>query len=409
MHAADRAKVRLLVGDREHLRRLSAPLPSRPLAADHCPPWFTSSSSRSSDEQEDHDHQDSKAERRRVQSSGSDGGMSTETIAIVLSVLVGAVGYVLQAHTARRAERVQEQQARELHIAEGTRQREHQMMTAQIERTHHALDQCCRPVQDDLFAIGFARLMMVAHLVGKLETSHPDAVTKMLAFANSVSYQKLGADGTVTDTMTSVSDGLVRWTPNPPAELTRAINSFGFAAPTGVSWVITNHDAYVYLSKPFGMEMPTAILEIIGAEPTGPIAEMGRRHVRHTLVPLVRRVAQTLREHAAYLELPPKSWLQQKFPGMNWKSCTNSAFVQNWFSYTLSYERLLLEWSDGNLESFQPINVQPFGGVFQTIFWSQARAEEKQAELIGMTSTAEVDTNSLFRRHAIGQASSENL
>eukprot|EP01052_Picozoa_sp_SAG31_P052386 SAG31_NODE_12907_length_907_cov_1.172030_1_plen_69_part_10 len=69
----------------------------------------------------------------------------------------------------------------------------------------------------------------------------------MFAFANSV-LTELKADGTVTDTVTSVQKGLVRWTPNPPAELTRAMDSYGFAAPTGVSWVIANHDTYVYLS-----------------------------------------------------------------------------------------------------------------------------------------------------------------
>eukprot|EP01052_Picozoa_sp_SAG31_P032750 SAG31_NODE_3623_length_4058_cov_5.815863_4_plen_251_part_00 len=64
---ADRAKVRLLVGDREHSRRLT-----------------TDSTKHTG------------TGRRVLQSSGADSGMSTDTIAIVLSVLVGAAGYVVQ-------------------------------------------------------------------------------------------------------------------------------------------------------------------------------------------------------------------------------------------------------------------------------------------------------------------------
>eukprot|EP01052_Picozoa_sp_SAG31_P042074 SAG31_NODE_6566_length_1973_cov_1.434899_2_plen_326_part_00 len=303
-----------------------------------------------------------------------------------------------QAHTARRAERSQQRQAQELHIAEEARQREHQMMTAQIERTHHALDQCCRPVQNDLWAIVAMRQMMVAHVVEKLEASHPDAVAKMLSFAKVTgAFQP---DGTAT----SRGSGKPYWAPNPPAELTRAMGLYTFSAPTGVGYVIAAHDTFLTLSKPFCMELPTAILDIIDAEPKGQIAEMYRRYVRNCLILLVRRATETLRGHAAYLELPPKDWLMQTFSEMNWRSFTNAVFVQHWYAHTLSFERLLSEWSDGNFESsHQPANVQPFGGIVQISTWSQGRAEGKQAELIGMTSKAEVDSNNLFARLGSGQ------
>ena len=96
-----------------------------------------------------------------------------DTIAIVLSVLVGAAGYLVQvdlpwgylvgfvpsciyalcvfcswfgpghwpqAYTARRAERTATEQARELHLSEQARQREHEQMLSQITRT----DRCAR-------------------------------------------------------------------------------------------------------------------------------------------------------------------------------------------------------------------------------------------------------------------------
>eukprot|EP01052_Picozoa_sp_SAG31_P001941 SAG31_NODE_65_length_28565_cov_8.402914_22_plen_245_part_00 len=51
-------------------------------------------------------------------------GLSTDTAAIMLSVLVGAAGYLVQAVTARRAERAATERAHEAQAAERTRQRE---------------------------------------------------------------------------------------------------------------------------------------------------------------------------------------------------------------------------------------------------------------------------------------------
>ena len=58
--------------------------------------------------------------------------MSTDTIAIVLSVLVGAAGYLVQAMTARRAERSLAEQAQEQHANEVVQQRDHERMVAQV-------------------------------------------------------------------------------------------------------------------------------------------------------------------------------------------------------------------------------------------------------------------------------------
>eukprot|EP01052_Picozoa_sp_SAG31_P029284 SAG31_NODE_2899_length_4933_cov_2.793795_5_plen_307_part_00 len=97
---ADRAKVRLLVGDREHLERLF----SRRLSPGHDEPGLDSapaaaaasdgvSSGSEARGGAAHDQDDT---RRKLQSSGGDSGISADTIAIVLSVLVGAAGYVIQ-------------------------------------------------------------------------------------------------------------------------------------------------------------------------------------------------------------------------------------------------------------------------------------------------------------------------
>ena len=116
----DRSKVRLLLGepagDCGGTRRFAAPSESEPatmmaLGADPGSVW-----------------------RRRLQEQPAvgSGGMSLDTIAIVLSVLVGAAGYLVQAYTARRAERSLAEQAQELHARELVRQREHEQMLAQV-------------------------------------------------------------------------------------------------------------------------------------------------------------------------------------------------------------------------------------------------------------------------------------
>eukprot|EP01052_Picozoa_sp_SAG31_P057526 SAG31_NODE_17075_length_684_cov_1.299145_1_plen_67_part_00 len=63
-----------------------------------------------------------------------------DTIAIMLTVLIGAVGYILQAYLAQRQEKSSGAQAREMHMHEQIRQREHEQMAAQIQRTDRWLD-----------------------------------------------------------------------------------------------------------------------------------------------------------------------------------------------------------------------------------------------------------------------------
>ena len=161
--------------------------------------------------------------------------------------------------------------------------------------------------------------------------------------------------------------------------------------------MLANQDGFEVLSKPYSFEMPDAILAIIAAEPTGQIAGLYRGYVRHTMMPLCRRLANTLQEYSAYMELPPKDWLEKTYPEISWRAYTNSVFVQHWYAYTLSFERILVEWSTGNFKSVRPGMAQPIGGMIRTVAWSQDRAQAKQAELIGMTAVNEID-HSLFSR-----------
>eukprot|EP01052_Picozoa_sp_SAG31_P044955 SAG31_NODE_8028_length_1537_cov_1.673157_1_plen_295_part_00 len=273
--------------------------------------------------------------------------------------------------------------------AEQARQREHQIMTAQIERTHQALDQCCRPIQNDVMAVWQARIVTVQQIVRKLEASHPDAVEKMLPFST---VAQLNPDNTVT----SRSSGKMYWAPVTP-ELTRAVDVQTMLAPSAASYTIANEDAYMVFGKPYCHEMPTAIFDIIAAEPTGEVAELYRAYVCHTMMPAFRRVKNLLQNYAAYVELPPKDWLEKTYPGESWRTYTTSVFVYFWYCYTQSFERVLSEWSDGNVKSVHPGGCQPLGGMIRSFGWSQTRAEQKQSELVGMTAVAELD-DAIFSR-----------
>ena len=125
----DRAKVRLLVGDKMHHGRLASG--ADPAAA----------TTRDDKQRQQHQQQqggDNKSSARRQLQDET--GMSMDTVAIVLTVLVGAAGYFVQALTARRGERAAADEAQKLHVSEKTRQREHEQMVAQIARTDRWLE-----------------------------------------------------------------------------------------------------------------------------------------------------------------------------------------------------------------------------------------------------------------------------
>jgi hypothetical protein len=139
---ADRAKIRLLVGDQTHLARvvmLSAP--SEDVA------------DRDQDEQAT-----APCQRRQLQDGSVDRStLSADTIAIVFSVCVGVCGYLLQAWTSSRAsqhagevQREHDEQARVLAVEQDRTQ-------AQIRRTERWVGDCCMPVQRALAEYAVAR------------------------------------------------------------------------------------------------------------------------------------------------------------------------------------------------------------------------------------------------------------
>ena len=135
---------------------------------------------------------DGNGDGRRLQEAG---GSSFETIAIVLSVLIGAAGYMVQAWSTRRAEISAADRALELQHSELTRQREHEQMVAQIKRTERWLDGCCRPVEQGMRTLIWARISYVQAVMHELESSHPQLMAEMLSFT--ADTMPIGTDGKV--------------------------------------------------------------------------------------------------------------------------------------------------------------------------------------------------------------------
>lgn len=55
--------------------------------------------------------------------------------------------------------------------------------------------------------------------------------------------------------------------------------------------------------------------KIIESEPESALAQTYRRYIRKMLLPIVHGVADLLYEHSSVIELPEKSWFEEKFPG----------------------------------------------------------------------------------------------
>ena len=112
----DRSKIRMLVGDRAHLSRLfggAAAQAGGEVSAD-----ATAGTGRAP--RSDSLVVEASQPRRGLQTepTADSSGMSLDTIAILLTVLVGTAGYAMQAYLAQRAEQNSAEQARALHTSE---------------------------------------------------------------------------------------------------------------------------------------------------------------------------------------------------------------------------------------------------------------------------------------------------
>ena len=138
---ADRAKIRLLIGDSDHLARVSTSSPS----------------SSAMDRDQDRDEAAPRHHRQLQDQDTDRSTLSADTIAIVFSVCVGVCGYLLQAWTAEKASRHAGDLQREHDQQARDRQVEQDRTVAQIRRTDRWMDDCCSPVSRALTQYNMSR------------------------------------------------------------------------------------------------------------------------------------------------------------------------------------------------------------------------------------------------------------
>eukprot|EP01052_Picozoa_sp_SAG31_P023034 SAG31_NODE_1866_length_7025_cov_2.554017_2_plen_194_part_00 len=182
-------------------------------------------------------------------------------------------------------------------------------MLAQITRINRWLDDCCRPIGEELVHAWYTRRAFIEGMVVQLESSHHDVVAEMLAIATPILGLTIGADGKLL----SARSGRVVWEPPPADKMTIAFTKLELSPPSAAAATIGGMDTYVTLATPFCHELPQAMMGLIAADPTGEPAVEYRRYVRTVLMPLFRRVAGILREHSAVVEWPSISWLETTF------------------------------------------------------------------------------------------------
>eukprot|EP01052_Picozoa_sp_SAG31_P025734 SAG31_NODE_2276_length_6028_cov_44.362287_2_plen_464_part_00 len=326
-------------------------------------------------------------ERRQLQGSEQSDGLSSDTLAIVLSVMVGAAGYLIQALTARRAQQVAAETAQEQQVADEARERLHQQMAAQIKRIDRSLDDCCRPLSLVLSNIHYGLAFCVSDAVTYMHANQPEMVAHMMEQSKGMSTY-ISEDGTK---VISARSGRILW----DEATTRASRLLEVADTSTKIYrsAVGSHFGILYsgivMSQPFACEIPEVIVAHIADDPTSVLAARYRRFVRHSLLPCMREAARLMRSHAALMELPPTEWLKSRFPAEPWGIAPPSIYLFVWFTRMQMWEALLVEWERGEFGAVLPSEIVSFtlGGLTAINNWAITRGEGHQRELIGCVST----------------------
>ena len=130
------------------------------------------------------------------------------------------------------------------------------------------LDEFCRPLAMLLWSVCQVRRAYLYDALFEIESSHPEVVADMVSLAAPI--VAIGEDGVARSTRS----GNVHWDPAiaKRAQLTKAVGSDYHGAPSAASIAITNADVLYVLQHPFVDVLPRGLLEVISAEPTGPVA-----------------------------------------------------------------------------------------------------------------------------------------
>eukprot|EP01052_Picozoa_sp_SAG31_P033137 SAG31_NODE_3708_length_3968_cov_2.486948_1_plen_254_part_00 len=253
-------------------------------------------------------------------------------------------------------------------------------MAWQIARTDRAVDDCCRPIEMTLAALGASREQWVGGAVVELEGAAPEVVARMLGLIDRAGFG-INAQGQGM----SLRSGTIHWDPaTRPDGITRVHGNFVSCCDSAAAMAIGLSDLHTTYSKPACKELPTAILDHLTADPTSPLADSFRRYARRSMIPAMRQVTELLETHGAVAELPPVAWLESKFPETSWKSAPPRTFRTIWLARTSMWEALREAWDGGAVGRVALHGDQlPFAGLAALNGYAILRGEELQRELIG--------------------------
>eukprot|EP01052_Picozoa_sp_SAG31_P003824 SAG31_NODE_151_length_22216_cov_37.572139_7_plen_514_part_00 len=370
----DRSKLRLLIGDSDHVARIAQ-------SDARCGTDFRHRNPT------ERPHLYMNGRRLQDEYPPQQEGLSVDTIAIAITVLLGAAGYIIQAYSARQAEHAAVQRQSELQISETRRQREHEQLLAQISRTERVVDECCGPCLRVIYSMGFCLQAFNAECIVLLEETNPEIVAR-LASAVAAGFE-VHEDGTVVS-KTSNRDIYLG---SPPPSLVSTIGNFtmgygsSYGAILGPVWTATS------LSKPHAAIVYDAVRSAISADSSTRLSETYRRYVKLVLMPQLRNIATIFESHGSILDLPSKEFLMQKFPDESWNFIPEDTYVHRLFACLLGWERLMDAWADGDFSNHEPADGRyiPISGLVSTLTWVQTQGRARQRELIGMTKADEKD------------------
>ena len=258
------------------------------------------------------------------------------SIAIILTALLGLVGYLFNANIARKARMAEAENQHKARLAEAENQRKHQQMLAQMERTNRWLDQCTRPLGQYLATISLCTYEFLfrsclylhqhtpetlAEIVVQSGEKNPSPLTQQYIDFWQQPWDKMLKGGVLAP---DVQAGFCPFNALTSAEL----RSDSIKIHFGLVKTYLGTSAYC-------AELPEGIYQVLAADTNSPLAHDYRQFIRLILIPNTRKIVGVIEEHGALMELPPTQWFQQTFPGhpANWETTNNNQFVQDMYAY----------------------------------------------------------------------------
>jgi hypothetical protein len=302
--------------------------------------------------------------QRRLQDSpegkaaAEDKGVSSDTIAIILTGLTAVAGYILQARQAAAAERAQAQLARESDRAQNAADIRHQQREVQTQRAQDWMELAQKTL------VAFARLVNVYLFEFNLEFY--DTVLTLAppdpALTPFKQYYQMTA-GQAKDKMT-------------PAMLAKVENEENYVFVDGVVAGCHNREygrnleggyaavgvGSAMMALPYIRFFRESLIESMAAEPSAPLARRFRMFVEHRLMPAIAELAELLHEKGALLEWPTTAEMAVMFPWIS-ASTSREMMMFNVRSYYQAWTPILKSWTEDNFEEHQPHMMFPCGCV----------------------------------------------